>query len=62
MRLLIALGLIAFTVGCAPTMARRTITTTTKADGSKETVDTKEITQSLSEMKPKAIQDVIDMQ
>jgi hypothetical protein len=61
MRYLIALGLVVLTAGCAPTTVTRRVVTTTHADGSKETVDTKEIVQHLDEMKPQAIGDVLDM-
>ena len=62
MRYFIALVLLTSAVGCAPTMVTRTIATTTHADGTKEVVDTKTVTQSLSEVKPKCIQDVLEMQ
>jgi hypothetical protein len=62
MRYFIALVLLTSAVGCAPTMVTRTIATTTHADGTKEVVDTKTVIQSLSEVKPKCIQDVLEMQ
>jgi len=61
-RLLVALGLIALSVGCYPTRVTRTVVTTTKGDGSKETVDTKEVTQSLSKPVVKPVQNVLDME
>ena len=62
MKQIIALCLLVVIVGCAPTMVRRTIVTTTHGDGSKgDTVDTKEIIQNRSEMKTQAIDDVLNM-
>jgi hypothetical protein len=61
MRLLIVVGLAGFAVGCAPTIATRQITTITHADGSKETHDTKTLTQHLNETKSPAIQQVLEM-
>jgi hypothetical protein len=61
MRVLMLLGLVAFAVGCAPTIATRQITTIVHADGSKETHDTKTLTQNLSESKAPAIQEVLEM-
>ncbi len=62
MRSFLALVLVSLAVGCAPTMVTRTIVTTTRADGSKEVVDTKSVTQSRSEVKPKCIDDVLNME
>ena len=61
MRLLIVAALGAFAVGCSPTIATRQMTTITRADGSKETHDTKTLTQNLNETKAPAIQEVLDM-
>ena len=62
MRTFAALLLLALSTGCAPTLVTRSIVTTTHADGSKEIVDTKTVQQSLSEVKPKCIQEVLDME
>lgn len=62
MRSFLALVLVSLAVGCSPTMVTRSIVTTTRADGSKEIVDTKTVQQSLSEVKPKCIQQVLDME
>jgi len=62
MRSLLVLVLVTLAVGCAPTVVTRSIVTTTRADGSKEIVDTKTVQQSLSESKPKCIQEVLDME
>ena len=62
MRSFLALVLVTLAVGCAPTLVTRSIVTTTRADGSKEIVDTKTVQQSLNETKPKCIQQVLDME
>ena len=57
--ILVVLGA-SFLVGCAATMATKTVTVTTFPDGKKETIEYKELTQTLSTSKTAPADDVVN--